>query len=209
MILLYTIYKKEKWMSKNDIFLTNCIWGVNGATVFYAKFFADNLLPNSKVLFIGTGFDDCQYLDWPALLEKIEPTIQVSYLEIFKPYIDKFKDGKYPIIHGDVTKIDEVIANGTFDIICWFHGPEHVDQNKLLSTFDKLYNSANKAIIAAAPWGKYYDYQEELHTNPYEKHLIKNMGYQTFDNTFSNYSINYFNVKDTGDGSIIITRIKQ
>ena len=196
-------------MSKQDIFLSNCVWGTDGATVFYANFFAKHLKPDSKVLFVGTGFDDCQYNDWPKLLQKVEPTVKCSYLEIFQPYIDKFSGREYPIIKGDVTKIDETIAKGDFDIVCWFHGPEHVDQSKLLSSFDKIFDVVNVAFIACAPWCRYHDYQEELNNNPYEKHMIKDMGYQNFDSGFDNYDVNYFNVKDSSSGSIIITRVKK
>jgi len=177
--------------------------------VAYADFFDNVLSENNNVLLVGTGYYDDQYYDWCNALLRVEPTIKISYLEVSDVYINKWKNGQYPIIKGDVRKIDEVIVNDEFDVICWIQGPEHIKQEEMANTFEKIFNVAKKAVIFSCPWGNYYDFQEELHGNVYEKHLNKSMGEHCFiGKEFDSYNIQYYDGKDTGSGCIMITKIK-
>ncbi len=196
-------------MNKREIFINENKWSsVTEQMNAYGEFFEKSLSENNKILLIGTGWSDTQYFDWPEILLKLEPTLKISYLEICDEYINKWKNNKYPVIKGDVRHIDETISTNEFDVICWMQGPEHINQNEMLSTFEKIFKCAKKSVIFSCPWGSFYDNQEILNKNVFEKHLNKNMDKHCFENGFENYIIKYYDQKDTGNGAIIITRFK-
>lgn len=198
-------------MTKKDIFIQENKWSKTGECfLLYGDFFENFLSINDKILLIGTGWTDEQYYDWPRLLLKLEPTLTIHYLEISEIYINKWKEKEFQIIKGDVRNIDNIINKNIYDIICWMQGPEHIKQEEMLSTFDKIFSIAKKAVIFSCPWGKYYDFQEEIHGNVYEKHINKDMDKHCFiDEGFNNYNISYCDKKDSGNGGIIITRFKK
>ena len=65
----------------------------------------------------------------------------------------------------------------------WWHGPEHIREDEIAPTFDKLKLITKKILIIACPWGIYE--QNVIEGNPYEKHLsylypefFENLGWQ-------------------------------
>jgi hypothetical protein len=178
------------------------------AMELYSDFFNKVLEPNTRILFVGTGWENAQYFDWPTTLLKVEPTLKISYLEVSDIYIEKWKNGIFPLIVGDIRNIDKILEINDFDVICWFHGPEHIEQTEMLDTFNKVFSVVKKGIVFACPWGNYYDYQHALNENEYEIHKNKSMDEHCFIEGFENYTINYCDGKDTPKGNIIITRIK-
>ncbi len=80
-----------------------------------------------------------------------------------------FKD----IICGDILD-EEIWGNGfgcfpgLFDVVMFWHGPEHVDKESLPELLRIMEVLARKVVILACPIGKYE--QGEVHENPYELH---------------------------------------
>ena len=51
----------------------------------------------------------------------------------FIKYLKKFYEN---VIQGDVREIDKIISK-FYDVIVWWHGPEHIEKEKLESTLKK------------------------------------------------------------------------
>jgi len=98
----------------------------------------------------------------------IDKGYDYSILEIWKPYINWMRKHFKNIIEGDVRNVDD-LKLGSFDIVMWWHGPEHIMENELVSTLDKLGDMTKKILITANPWGIYESGPQR--GNPYEAHL--------------------------------------
>jgi hypothetical protein len=196
-------------ISKAEEFLQHQIakkWGGNSGIVNLSKVLEQLCFLECSILLVGTGWTHDQYYDWPTILEDVW-NAKCSYLEVDEGYINKWKNEKYPLYQGSVIDIKKLISK-PFDIIIWGHGPEHIKHQEMLSTFDSMYEKSNKGIVCFCPWGSYYDYQDVMNNNPFEKHLQKNMDENTFGPEFSNYSRMYGGIKDSGNGLIVIFRTK-
>lgn len=106
-----------------------------------------------------------------------------TILEIWRSNVEYLKSKFKNVIEGDVRNVDK-LGLGLFDIVMWWHGPEHVRKNEIVPIFDKLINMTKKTLIIACPWGIYE--QDAAGGNPYEKHFsylypefFENLGWQT------------------------------
>jgi hypothetical protein len=164
---------------------------------FYDKFCAT--VRNSSILLIGTGGAEKMFTEWPRVLLGCGAS-SITYIEIFEGYREKFKNREYKIIAGDIREIDNVITNGEFDLICWFHGPEHIKNEEMPQTFDKLRKLCGKGVVSICPFGSYYD-EDMICDNVYEIHIQHNMVVSDFDRV---QNINFFTVgdKDLSDAMI-------
>lgn len=72
------------------------------------------------------------------------------------------------IIKGDIRNIDMLIRKTKYDIVMWYHGPEHVQENEVIPILQKLEEHANKMVIIACPWGIYK--KGKVGGNAYEAH---------------------------------------
>ncbi len=118
-----------------------------------------------SLLYIGARIDAHSWLE-----ELYKAGNQITVLEIWQPNLDKLmNDWRIRnLVHGNVTDIKDLFV-GSFDYIFWWHGPEHLAQNDILSALQNLESKTNKLIALACPWGWYP--QGEHEGNPYEKHL--------------------------------------
>ena len=114
-------------------------------------------------------------------------------------YLDEFKQAGYEITIVEAHLINsELLANHydfeiyhcciedfkfikDYDVIFWWHGPEHVQKNKLPGILQKLELHC-KCIILGCPWGRYK--LGAVNQNPYQEHksfIYPNMlpGYKT------------------------------
>jgi len=74
------------------------------------------------------------------------------------------------VIQGDVRNLNGFIEEEkTFDIVFWWHGPEHVGESDLRNVLPELEKICNHLIVLGCPWGDYP--QGPLHNNPYECHV--------------------------------------
>jgi hypothetical protein len=70
------------------------------------------------------------------------------------------------LIQGDVREIDTLPL--TFDMIFWWHGPEHLSYDEIGPTLARLEAKALRLVALACPYG-YYP-QGAHKGNPYEEH---------------------------------------
>lgn len=95
---------------------------------------------------------------------------KIDILEIFDKNFNSLKELKWinKIIKGDVRKIDKLL-NKKYDIIFWWHGPEHIHKKELKPTLDKLKKLTKHLVVCGCPWGKHK--QGTVYGNPSEEHV--------------------------------------
>jgi hypothetical protein len=124
---------------------------------------APDVFNHKTVLYIGASERRSDYLS-----EFKNKGYEISVLEAFKSNVDYLK--KIPwikeVIHGDVRKFK---SEKKYDVVFWWHGPEHIEERDLVSVLERLEALCKKIIVLGCPFGKYE--QEEIGGNPYEKHL--------------------------------------
>jgi len=64
---------------------------------------------------------------------------------------------------GDVREME----TGTYDVVFWWHGPEHIERGEIPDTLKRLEAVSNN-IVLGCPWGVYQQGAE--YGNPYEEH---------------------------------------
>jgi hypothetical protein len=202
--------KKMKFY-RHNLFFENNPWKWDDTyeqAIHFADFFAKHM-EGSSVLLVGTGPTDAQYYDWPQLMEKFGAS-SVEYLEVFQGNIDFHAGKPYKIKLGDGREIDKYYSNDSIDLVFFLHGPEHISKEDMLPMFDKCFDVCKKAVLFACPYGGYYDGQGEMGGNIHEDHIQKNMREDTFDSSFDNYEIFYFDKEreHSGESVIIIQREK-
>jgi hypothetical protein len=129
---------------------------------------------NKSMLYIGASTNRAHWL------EEFTQIYQTDVLEIWQPNLEFItKNYKCNTILGDVRTTQLKF----YDIIFWWHGPEHIHKNELPTTLNNLENKTN-LIVLACPKGSYP--QDTIYGNPYEEHLwniepedLNNLGYST------------------------------
>ena len=117
-----------------------------------------------SVLYVGAHPDRLHFV---GLLSDYVKHIDV--LEIWPENVKFLKTVPYfqNVFLGDVRKIDLVITN-KYDLVFWWHGPEHIDVKELPETLSKIEKITNKVILLGCPWGVYEQGAE--YNNPHEEH---------------------------------------
>lgn len=134
-----------------------------------------------SVLYVGANKRRQYFLDW---FEKANYD-KIVVLEAFKENVDCLKansKGWTPaldIIHGDIR--DAEFTRDRFDVVMFWHGPEHLSQKEITPVLQRLESMAN-VVILGCPYGVYLQGAE--YNNPYEEHLshlyphvLEKMGY--------------------------------
>jgi hypothetical protein len=95
---------------------------------------------------------------------------EITLLEVWPDNVLRYqRDERVEFLKcADVRYIDKLMPKCNYDVIFWWHGPEHVGCDELAPTLDKLEAMAS-TVILACPWGKYI--QNKTGGNPYEEHL--------------------------------------
>jgi len=93
---------------------------------------------------------------------------QITILEVWPPNVADLLELGYKVIQGDVRELAKMDI-GKFDVVIWWHGPEHVEKESLPSILKAIKKIARCVAVVACPWGKYK--QSEVRGNPYERHL--------------------------------------
>ncbi len=125
---------------------------------------APDLYKYDSVLYIGARPDRYDYMDVFARLQYkvtvIEPFAE-NYLWLRTlPWIDE-------VIRMEVQEL--IFWEEKYDVVFWWHGPEHVEEDELHGIVKELEKTANKMVVMGCPWGKVP--QGAIFHNPYEKHL--------------------------------------
>lgn len=157
---------------------------------------AYNLLLNDKenfknVLNIGiVNLPDKMYeIDtFVRIMQNLNINPSVTHLEIFKRNCD-IGLSKYPnhrFINGDVRNILQ-LTNEKYDLIFWWHGPEHIYENELITTIQNVESLLNKngVIILGSPdgWQEQHNDDGNIHNDHYsgpDTEFYKNLGYDVY-----------------------------
>jgi hypothetical protein len=89
-------------------------WGAHTGIQHLGEVLSELCFPECSVLLVGTGWTHEQYHDWPNLLQDLWKA-KIAYLEIDEGYINKWKNGPYPLYEGSVTDIENIIST-PFDV---------------------------------------------------------------------------------------------
>jgi hypothetical protein len=128
-----------------------------------------DLLQYKTILYIGARPGRMQMLDL-----FLNANYYITILEIFEPNVEeliKMNQNKRifdNIQLGNVEKINDY-GFENFDIIMWWHGPEHIPYEKLEDVIKQLENKANHYVIMGSPFGLCR--QGLCYGNKYERHI--------------------------------------
>lgn len=139
-------------------------------------------------------FEDLLYVGAsPARFELVDLFFYTGYkidvLEIWKPNVQALDvmNRRWKIFNkimlGDVRNVEQILQH-RYDVIVFWHGPEHLGLLHFASTMRKLGDFAKHLLICGCPWGDYP--QGAVKGNEYEKHLsslfpedFKKLGFET------------------------------
>lgn len=95
---------------------------------------------------------------------------KIDVLKIFKPNVESLRKINWlnKVIEWDVRKVYKII-NKKYDVVFWWHGPEHIPKKDSNKTLKKLKNKTRYLFVCECPWGK--TSRNELYNNPWEKHV--------------------------------------
>jgi len=88
--------------------------------------------------------------------------------EFLKTKFETSQPNVYQVINGKVEEIER-LALEPFDVIFFWHGPEHLPQQQIEPTLKKLESISNYLVVLGMPFGKYVQGPE--YGNPFEVHL--------------------------------------
>ena len=163
-------------------------------------------IKGSKNLIIGTGRRIDRFYALPDFLME-SGAKDCVYLEPEIQYIELFKNSGYKIIQGDIRWVP---LFKTIDIAWWIHGPEHLYLGEIFPVLANLKNSVQTAVIAACPWGNFFDDWDKFlkSLSPWETHRTKDIDIQDFLSlgvSDLGYRFQTRGVKDTYSGEIILS----
>ena len=88
----------------------------------------------------------------------------VTILEVWPDNVRKLLEAGFDATQGDV------LFDGTrFDVVFWWHGPEHVEKSELPQVAAGLKEISRRLLVTGCPWGRYE--QGEEYGNPHERHV--------------------------------------
>ncbi|MDT9196034.1 MULTISPECIES: hypothetical protein [unclassified Limnospira] len=129
------------------------------------------------LLYVGARTDRFDYGK-----ELREAGYKITILEIFDKNVDFLRNISWleEVILGDVRTWK---SHQTYDVVFWWHGPEHIDKKELKPTLSKLEDLAREAVILGCPWGDYpqghsYGNEHEEHVSAYDGNDFADLGYQ-------------------------------
>lgn len=132
---------------------------------------APDLFKYKSVLYIGAIPPEInnQYDNPEAGMAYLKEFKQAEYkitiIEVHLPNYELLVNKHhYEVHHCSI----EDFNNGKYDVVMWWHGPEHVEESKLLGVLSKLEDIANHLVVLGCPWGRYE--LGQIHGNPYQEH---------------------------------------
>lgn len=97
----------------------------------------------------------------------IDAGYEISIVEPWQPNIVHYRARGFPVVADDIR--NAVLYLRKFDIVMWWHGPEHVNARDLAWLIPALETLARRYVILAYPYGEYA--QGSHLGNDYEKHV--------------------------------------
>jgi len=101
-----------------------------------------------------------------------EAGYNITVLEPFKPNVEYLRTllWIHEVIQGDVRDLKVFKEREQkFDVVFWWHGPEHVIEEDMIKVIPELEKICNHLVVLGCPWG--HCPQGEIHNNPWEKHI--------------------------------------
>jgi len=108
--------------------------------------------------------------------------MDVTLMDAWLPNVEGLREHFPKVIHSDIR--DYLDSGDVYDVVMWWHGPEHIPENELPGILEKIKKLARHIVILGCPNGKYP--QGEYGGNPFEVHVshlndefLNNLGYHT------------------------------
>lgn len=122
-----------------------------------------DLFNYKTVLYVGARSDRFDYGS-----DFMKKNCKVTVLEVWKRNVAYLNtvSGLFSVLHGDVKTYE--FKEKSFDVVFWWHGPEHIDKALLNTVVEKLEKIAKKLVVLGCPWGKVQQYS--IDGNPFEEH---------------------------------------
>jgi len=127
------------------------------------------------MLYIGANVNKT----FPAGMQMVPDFKEVDYeIDVLEAWrlnvrslikMNKKKEIYRAILLGDARHSGHILSGRYYDVVMWWHGPEHVGPDEIRPTIKKLERHARKLIIVACPFGRHK--QGIAFGNPFEKHL--------------------------------------
>lgn len=155
-----------------------------------------SIFQNKKVLYVGAREDRFDYSE-----EFIKGNSKITVLEIYPENVKKLKQLSWleSVIEGDICTYTDLEK---YDLIFWWHGPEHVTEQELKKVLPSLETIANEAVVLGCPWG--YFPQDDIYGNMHEKH-ISHLDYTIFEEF--GYAVECLGRKDVHGSNITAVKI--
>ena len=131
-----------------------------------------------SMLYIGANPRRFELMD---LFWAEAPQLKVDVLEAWANNVDGLNglNAKYGIfnniLHGDIRQFadversgDEMEFLGEWDVVMFWHGPEHLYIDEHEPVLEAIEGMAKKYVILGCPWGKFP--QKNVGGNPFEEH---------------------------------------
>jgi len=93
----------------------------------------------------------------------------VTILDVWPGNVQELREAGWNVTQGDVRDAARVFKRKQFDVVFWWHGPEHVEKLELGKVVSGLKKIARRLLVAGCPWGLYE--QGEEYGNPHERHV--------------------------------------
>jgi len=209
-LFLENLQKFEKIISQDkELFLENLEKQTNEIKRFYWTYVKEkrreilmtmcpDIFSFKSVLYIGAKHDRSDFLE-----DFQKSGYEITILEIYKPNVEYLKNIPWinEVVEADVCKF---FTDKKFDVIFWWHGPEHVKKEEIELTLKKLEFLSNNLVILGCPWG-IVPQDRNSNKNPFEEHIsffdtgyFENLGYKT----------DYFGKKDVMGSNILSLKRK-
>jgi len=80
---------------------------------------------------------------------KMFSNFDVTFLEVWEPNVKVLRSFSHKVIHADIR--DYVDSGDVYDVVMWWHGPEHVPAEELPGILEKLKKLTRGLVITGCP----------------------------------------------------------
>ena len=110
----------------------------------------------------------------------------ITIVEVWPPHLGELRCPPLSelvghVVEGDVREIDDLGLAVGYDVVMWFHGPEHIQRHEFEPTLAKLEDLTVGLIVLGAPWGNTMGlgpYPYAHHISYYEEADWEALGYE-------------------------------
>lgn len=156
-----------------------------------------NVYDYRTLLYVGASPNRFELID-----EFYYAGYEIDILEIFEPNLRSLEvlNRRWKIFKtvmlGDVRNVEQILKH-QYDVVVFWHGPEHLGALEITPTIRKLEDFAKHLLICGCPWGDYP--QGAIKGNEYERHLSS-----LFPKDFKALGFNTKTLRTPGRGSNLL-----